>query len=258
MRTPIIITFANQKGGVGKTTLCVTFANFLAMMGVRVLVADLDFQHSIVKCRNSDIKTYGEDKILYEVASYNPTNEEEMAKTMEKLHNDPSIEVVLIDSSGSLKAPGLITLFANTDIIVTPYQYDVVTSPSTQSFLMFLDRLKDRMQGKVNFKIFLIPNRVNPRVGKRAELKAWEITRNIYAKHGVVTEKLPVRSEMTRLSTIAALDRHINFVRDIYMSIYATMFDTDKPLREVKLEGIQLVENIEKKDKKKTSDTTQL
>ena len=34
IQTPVIVTFANQKGGVGKTTLCVTFANYLVTKGV--------------------------------------------------------------------------------------------------------------------------------------------------------------------------------------------------------------------------------
>lgn len=63
IQTPVIVTFANQKGGVGKTTLCATFANFLVTMGVRVLVIDCDFQHSIVKRREVDIRKYGEQNL---------------------------------------------------------------------------------------------------------------------------------------------------------------------------------------------------
>ena len=43
IQTPVIVTFANQKGGVGKTTLCVTFANNLVTKGVRVVVIDATF-----------------------------------------------------------------------------------------------------------------------------------------------------------------------------------------------------------------------
>lgn len=253
MQTPVIVTFANQKGGVGKTTLCVTFANYLVTKGVRILIVDCDFQHSILKCRRSDLRKYGTGTVPYDVVEKEATDRDEMTALMEKLHNEPSIEVALVDSPGSLKAPGLVPLFVNSDIIVIPFHYDLVTVPSTASFIMFLDRLRQAMAGGMKSKLFMVPNMNDGRVGKRSELVIWDKSRETFSKYGEVTPKISKRADMERFSTIAALDMQNEIVSPVFDKFYLAMFDTLDPVRQHNLRGIQLVENIEpRKNKAKT------
>ena len=250
MQTPVIVTFANQKGGVGKTTLCVTFANYLLTKGVNVVVVDCDFQHSILKCRRSDFRKYGEQAMPYDVVEREATDRQEMIELIEKLHNDPSIEVAVIDSPGSLKAGGLVPLFVNSDIIVIPFHYDLVTVPSTASFLMFLDRLRHAVGDDMKARLFIIPNLNDGRVGKRSELVIWDNTRETFSNYGYVTPKLPKRADMQRFSTVAALDMQLKIVEPVFDKIYSAIFDTTKPIRTSRLSGIQLVDNLNPKEKK--------
>lgn len=251
IQTPVIVTFANQKGGVGKTSLCVTFANYLVMKGVRVVVIDCDFQHSILKCRKADLKHYGEELISYEVWSHEPNSSEAMITLIEKLHNDPGIDVVLMDSPGSLKADGLVPMFVNSDIIAVPFHYDLVTVPSTASFLMFLDRLRKAVGSRMKARLFIIPNLHDNRVGKRSELLLWDNTRDTFSNYGYVTSKIPRRADLQRFSTIAGLDLAQAAVTPVFDKIYDSIFDTLEPLRKVELTGIQLSENLSPKSGKK-------
>lgn len=251
IQTPVIVTFANQKGGVGKTSLCVTFANYLVMKGVRVVVIDCDFQHSILKCRKADLKHYGEELIPYEVWSHEPNSSEAMITLIEKLHNDPGIDVVLMDSPGSLKADGLVPMFVNSDIIAVPFHYDLVTVPSTASFLMFLDRLRKAVGSRMKARLFIIPNLHDNRVGKRMELLLWDNTRDTFSNYGYVTSKISRRADLQRFSTIAGLDLAQAAVTPVFDKIYDSIFDTLEPLRKVELTGIQLSENLSPKSGKK-------
>lgn len=229
IQTPVIVTFANQKGGVGKTTLCVTFANYLVTKGVRAVVIDCDFQHSIMKCRKADIKKYGENAVPYDVLAYEANDKQAMTVLMEKLHNDPSIDVVLMDSPGSLKAEGLIPMFVNSDIIVVPFHYDLVTVPSTASFLLFIDRLRKAVGGRMKARLFIVPNLHDGRVGKRSELELWENTGKTFANYGLVTDKIPKRADMERFSTVAELDMQAAIVSPVFDRIYAGIFGDDSP-----------------------------
>ena len=62
-----IISFANQKGGVGKTTTCVNMSSFMALMGKKVLMIDLDPQGNATS--NLGFSKDGKFNSVYQVLS---------------------------------------------------------------------------------------------------------------------------------------------------------------------------------------------
>lgn len=57
-----IIVFANQKGGVGKSTLCILLADYLAYWKKDVCIIDTDLQQSATLQREQDKQTFGEEE----------------------------------------------------------------------------------------------------------------------------------------------------------------------------------------------------
>lgn len=47
MKKPYVISFANSKGGVGKTTSCISVGCALAAAGYKTLLVDLDHQDNL-------------------------------------------------------------------------------------------------------------------------------------------------------------------------------------------------------------------
>ena len=80
----IKVVFANQKGGVGKSTLCMLFANYLSWKGKPVCIIDTDLQKTILMQRQKDVQIYDEEE-PYSVQSFDVSAPELMQQLMDTL-----------------------------------------------------------------------------------------------------------------------------------------------------------------------------
>ena len=90
-----IISFANSKGGAGKSTLCLLIASELAAAGTKVLIIDADEQQSCSqwaeRCRKAGTLP---DAIIIKPAS--------TPEDLKSLLQESEVDIVLIDVQGSM------------------------------------------------------------------------------------------------------------------------------------------------------------
>lgn len=221
MNKTIIITFANQKGGVGKTTLCTLFANYLVAKGKRVIVVDCDGQQTIYEKRQADRKKYSDEQVKYNIQAFSIANIDNVRNLMKNLRQMPG--VVLIDAPGNLAQQGLIPLFAQTDYIVCPYQYEITSINSTVVFVRFILRLKNEISS-MKSKLFFVVNKFDKRYGTEGEKKLWTTTDEKLSMFGSVTPKIDQKAEMQRYNTMGLMFSQKSIVGPAFDHIYNEIF----------------------------------
>ncbi len=75
-----VVSFANQKGGVGKTTTCINLAAYVAVMGKKVLVVDLDSQSNATSGLGIDKEK--DMKTIYDLIAGDSSAEEVIKPTI--------------------------------------------------------------------------------------------------------------------------------------------------------------------------------
>ena len=121
-----IITIANQKGGVGKTTTCQTLACGLARKGFKVLAIDCDSQRNMSFTFNAMNNT----KSIFNVLLQEPI-EEAIVKTNQKVDLIPSSEQLYVADSVFNQANDIYRLKVQLQKISNNYDYCIIDTPPT-------------------------------------------------------------------------------------------------------------------------------
>ena len=180
-----IISFANQKGGVGKTTSCVNLAASLGVLGYNVLIIDMDPQGNAtsgvgvakktLRGSSKDVLTdvmTAKDAIIktpYENLSIIPTNttlagaefdlydfdesEYRLKTALASIKDD--FDYILIDCPPSL---GMLTInaFTASDGIIVPMQCEFYALEGLSQLMITINRIKRLYNADLNVSGILI------------------------------------------------------------------------------------------------------
>lgn len=140
----MIITFATQKGGAGKTTLAIAFANYITGISSRKInVYDFDYQKSFYH-------KWKEDELLelpklYEVETIGEDEGQPFSDFESLINLKESEEINLFDLAGTLDQK-YSDLLIYSDFIIIPFEYSDVSVKSTLVFKNLLGLLESEAE----------------------------------------------------------------------------------------------------------------
>ena len=194
-----MILFSNIKGGVGKTSCCALFAQYLHEKGYPVTVLDADIQASLLRHRERELSANPDADVPWTIDAMITTDRKALQHDMDKLRTQEGI--VLVDMPGTLNASNLDLLYMMADMAVVPISYDFDTIDATGIFIKIVRKVKE-------IKLVFLPNRINSTENRSDELKQREETVKILGKIGRVVPRIKQSVVIKRYSTISPLDKY--------------------------------------------------
>lgn len=203
-----IIVFANQKGGVGKSTLCMMFANYLASQGEPVAVIDADLQQTIFEQRQFELASASSENVPWDVVSVDTTDLSKVEEAMQMATTFPG--TILVDVPGNISDDNILPIYAAADYIISPMTYHPNVVASTKKFAGIMEQLKEVLGA--SFKIWFVPNMIDDR--KKHNLE--ELKHNAWLTlhlHGEILTRINSRAWLERTSTLTLSSQQLGSVQ---------------------------------------------
>lgn len=193
-----VITFANTKGGAGKTTAVLLLATELARMGHRVTVLDADPQLWI--SRWADMS--GPMRNLSIISNVTTASLETHIR-----ENKVNTDCFIIDLPGT-KNPLLTMALGISDHVLIPVQGSAMDARGAAEVLEHIEFLDRKMGIKIDHSVVL--TRVNAMVSTRSMLvvKALLAEKNVRVLNTPIAERAAFRDVFDCGGTLEALDCH--------------------------------------------------
>lgn len=178
-----VITFANTKGGAGKTTAVLLLASELARRGLRICVIDTDPQRWLSKWREAADHRVDLSVITYVSAT---------SLQQHVLDNRRKFDHVIVDLPGA-QSPLLATAVGLSNHVLIPVQGSTMDAQGGAQVLELLRYLDDRASIKIPHSVVL--SRVNSMVTTRALLAAKVLLakRNVHVLDTPIIERAAFR-----------------------------------------------------------------
>lgn len=236
------IALANQKGGVGKSTIATMLASYMYFVHDHsVVLIDGDSpQHTTKKLRDRELARFKEDEDLMRAFAKSgrdqiyPITAAKMGHVFERpapdqlsvfekaSHPKIAADTVIIDTPGSVAIEGLGTILKSVDRVIIPLEPEEMSMVSAAEFLTALRSISSIQQGAVKPVAFW--NKVLLRSHQDFMTAQGEVLRaagvhvlNNYIPYSVKVKRTEVRSTIFPVN-FRSIDLS-NFMEELYQTV---------------------------------------
>lgn len=219
----MVIAFSNQKGGVGKSTICLSLANYWANMGLPVHVVDTDMQRTLMQIREDELRKTSDKQPSFAIEF------KRLEHFIQELpFQQEGEEVWMIDLPGSFN-PLIIEVLKCSDSIIVPFQYEETVLTTTGQFATYLDMIEGRYpRAEGKRQAIFVPNKVDYSVGRKEDIEHWNAWKAAIEAVSILTPPIPDWVCMQRKSSLSLSSKELACVTPCFE--YITQLVFPKPL----------------------------